>query len=222
MQYFFINGRMVKSKTAMAALEQAYKNCIMVGRFPACVLHIEMNTALVDVNVHPAKIEVRFVNERPVFDLIYYGVKSAIENGDTVKEAAFNNRAEKIYSSVMGQSGSSFSSKADFFKRKDESVQTKFVQKPREDFWQVASVNAHYDTENGNKPNDGAVLHSDFEDKSAETEKHKSNLFAKENDFQTHIADSDKPAQPEQNVVVEDEDKAAPDFRRGVQNLYSC
>lgn len=213
MQYFFINGRMVKSKTAMAALEQAYKNCIMVGRFPACVLHIEMNTALVDVNVHPAKIEVRFVNERPVFDLIYYGVKSAIETGDTVKEAAFNNRAEQIYSSVMGQSGSSFSSKADFFKRKDESVQTKFVQKPREDFWQVASVNAHYDTENGNKPNDGSVLHSDFEDKSAETEKHKSNLFAKENDFQTHIADSDKPAQPEQDVIVEDEDKAAPDFR---------
>lgn len=213
MQYFFINGRMVKSKTAMAALEQAYKNCIMVGRFPACVLHIEMNTALVDVNVHPAKIEVRFVNERPVFDLIYYGVKSAIETGDTVKEAAFNNRAEQIYSSVMGQSGSSFSSKADFFKRKDESVQTKFVQKPREDFWQVASVNAHYDTENGNKPNDGAVLHSDFEDKSAETEKHESNPFTRENDFQTHIADSDKPAQSEQNVVVEDEDKAAPDFR---------
>lgn len=213
MQYFFINGRMVKSKTAMAALEQAYKNCIMVGRFPACVLHIEMNTALVDVNVHPAKIEVRFVNERPVFDLIYYGVKSAIENGDTIKEAAFNNRAEQIYSSVMGQSGRSFSSKADFFKRKDESVQTKFVQKPREDFWQVASVNAHYDTENGNKPDDCAVLYSDFEDKSAETEKQESNHFTEENDFQTHIADSDKPAQPEQNVVVEDEDKVAPDFR---------
>lgn len=213
MQYFFINGRMVKSKTAMAALEQAYKNCIMVGRFPACVLHIEMNTALVDVNVHPAKIEVRFVNERPVFDLIYYGVKSAIENGDTVKEAAFNNRAEQIYSSVMGQSGSSFSSKADFFKRKDESVQTKFVQKPRADFWQVASVNAHYDTENGSKSDDGAVLHSNFKDKSAETEKHESNSFTRENDFQTHIADSDKPAQPEQDVIVEDEDKAAPDFR---------
>lgn len=213
MQYFFINGRMVKLKTVMAALEQAYKNCIMVGRFPACVLHIEMNTALVDVNVHPAKIEVRFVNERPVFDLIYYGVKSAIENGDTVKEAAFNNRAEQIYSSVMGQSGSSFSSKADFFKRKDESVQTKFVQKPREDFWQVASVKAHYDTENGSKPDDGAVLYNDFEDKSAETEKHESNSFTRENDFQTHIADSDKPAQPEQDVIVEDEDKAAPDFR---------
>lgn len=57
MQYFFINGRLVKSKTALAALEQAYKNSIMVGRFPACVLNITVNTALVDVNVHPAKIE---------------------------------------------------------------------------------------------------------------------------------------------------------------------
>ena len=63
MQYFFINGRLVKSKTALAALEQAYKNSIMVGRFPACVLNITVNAALVDVNVHPAKIEVRFARE---------------------------------------------------------------------------------------------------------------------------------------------------------------
>ena len=89
MQYFFINGRLVKSKTALAALEQAYKNSIMVGRFPACVLNITVNTALVDVNVHPAKIEVRFANEKPVFDLVYYGVKTAIETGDSVKEATF-------------------------------------------------------------------------------------------------------------------------------------
>lgn len=61
----------------------------MVGRFPACVLNITVNTALVDVNVHPAKIEVRFANEKPVFDLVYYGVKTAIETGDSVKEATF-------------------------------------------------------------------------------------------------------------------------------------
>lgn len=87
MQFFFINGRLVKSVTACAALEQAYKNSIMVGKFPACVLDIEMNPQLVDVNVHPAKIEVRFTNEKPVFDLIYYGVKTAIETKNTVKEA---------------------------------------------------------------------------------------------------------------------------------------
>ena len=85
MQFFFINGRLVKSGTAMAALEQAYKNSIMVGRYPACVLNIEMDTKLVDVNVHPAKTEVRFVNERPVFDLVYYGVKTAIETKNSIK-----------------------------------------------------------------------------------------------------------------------------------------
>lgn len=149
MQHFFINGRMVKSKTAMAALEQAYKNCIMIGRFPACVLNLKMNTALVDVNVHPAKIEVRFANEKPVFDLVYYGVKSAIETGDTVKEGRFSNRAEQIYGSVLPHhSGAqSHSSKIDFFKKKEESVQTAFVQKPRADFWQVGTAHMPYDAE---------------------------------------------------------------------------
>ena len=89
MQFFFINSRLVKSSTAMASLEQAYKNNIMVGRYPACVLNIEIDTKLIDVNVHPAKIEVRFVNEKPGFNLIYYGVKTAIETGDSVKEANF-------------------------------------------------------------------------------------------------------------------------------------
>ncbi len=87
MQFFFINGRLVKSMTVSAALEQAYKNSIMVGRFPACVLNIQMDAKQVDVNVHPSKIEVRFINEKPVFDLIYYGVKTAIETKNTVKEA---------------------------------------------------------------------------------------------------------------------------------------
>lgn len=83
MQFFFINGRLVKSKTAMAALEEAYKNSIMVGRCPGCVLHIKMNPSLVDVNVHPAKIEVRFVNEKRVFDAVYYAVKTTVETKDT-------------------------------------------------------------------------------------------------------------------------------------------
>ena len=78
MQHFFINGRYVKTRTAMAALEEAYKGSIMVGKFPSCVLHIDLPPETVDVNVHPAKIEVRFVNERPLFDAVYHGVKSAL------------------------------------------------------------------------------------------------------------------------------------------------
>lgn len=83
MQYFFINGRLVKSKTALAALEQAYKNSIMVGRFPACVLNMTVNTALVDVNVHPAKIEVRFARENDIFDVVYHAVKLALAQPGT-------------------------------------------------------------------------------------------------------------------------------------------
>ena len=85
MQNFFINGRYIRSRTAMAALEEAYKGSIMVGKFPACVLHLRLSFGAVDVNVHPAKLEVRFVNERPIFDAVYHGVKSALHAGDTPK-----------------------------------------------------------------------------------------------------------------------------------------
>lgn len=78
MQLFFLNGRFVRSGTASAALSEAYRNSIMVGKFPACVLHIKFPPSAVDVNVHPAKLEVRFENEKPVFDAIYYGVKNAL------------------------------------------------------------------------------------------------------------------------------------------------
>lgn len=89
MQNFFINGRFVKSRTAMAAIEEACKGAVMVGKFPACVIDIDIAFEAVDVNVHPAKIEVRFVNERPVFDAVYHAVKSALNAGDTRKNAAF-------------------------------------------------------------------------------------------------------------------------------------
>ena len=87
MQHFFINGRYVKTRTAMAALEQAYKGSIMVGKFPACVMYLTMPPETVDANVHPAKIEVRFINEKPVFDAVYHGVKTSLEKEDTPKQA---------------------------------------------------------------------------------------------------------------------------------------
>lgn len=82
-QNFFINGRFVKTRTGAAALEEAYKNRIMTGKFPACFLNLELDAATVDVNVHPAKTEVRFVNERPVFSAVYYAVKSALSTLET-------------------------------------------------------------------------------------------------------------------------------------------
>ena len=77
-QQFFVNGRPVKSKLMTAALEEAYQNQLMVGRFPSCVLCLSLPNDAVDVNVHPAKTEVKFVNERAVFDCLHYGVLSAL------------------------------------------------------------------------------------------------------------------------------------------------
>ncbi len=78
LQTFFVNGRPVKSRLLVAALEEAYRNQIMAGKFPACVLHLTTPANAVDVNVHPAKTEVKFLNEKAVFDCIHYGVLGAL------------------------------------------------------------------------------------------------------------------------------------------------
>ena len=78
LQTFFVNGRPVKSKLLVAALEEAYRNQIMVGKFPACVLHLTLPAHTVDVNVHPAKTEVKFLSEKAVFDCVHYGVLGAL------------------------------------------------------------------------------------------------------------------------------------------------
>ena len=89
MQNFFINGRYVKTRTAMAAVEEAFKGSVMVGKYPSCVLNIEVPFEMIDVNVHPAKIEVRFINERPVFDTVYHAIKSSLLKNDSRKNANF-------------------------------------------------------------------------------------------------------------------------------------
>ena len=78
-QNFFINGRYVKTQTALAAIEQAYTSYIASDKFPCCVLFIDINPATVDVNVHPTKLEVKFSNEKPVFEAIFYAVRNALE-----------------------------------------------------------------------------------------------------------------------------------------------
>ncbi len=77
-QYFFVNSRFIKSRMLSAALEEAYKNQLMVGRFPVCVLEIDLPVQAVDVNVHPAKTEVKFLSERGAFDAVHYAVLSAL------------------------------------------------------------------------------------------------------------------------------------------------
>ncbi len=85
-QNFFINNRFVRSRTAQAALEQAFVSYIPPEKYPVCILNIALNPARVDVNVHPAKLEVKFSNEKPVFEAVYYAVRQALEQNTTRPE----------------------------------------------------------------------------------------------------------------------------------------
>jgi len=78
-QFFFVNGRSIRSKTLQAALEQAYQNVLPQGKYPACVLYITTNPSDVDVNVHPSKLEIKFVSDKQVFDGVYYAAKGAVD-----------------------------------------------------------------------------------------------------------------------------------------------
>jgi len=95
LQTFFVNDRPVRSKLLIAALEEAYRNQMMVGKFPACVLHLKLPVNTVDVNVHPAKTEVKFLNEKAVFDCIHYGVLGALNKTPDRPEVQFKPAAPK-------------------------------------------------------------------------------------------------------------------------------
>ena len=99
-QYIFLNGRYVQSNTVMAACEQAYKNSAMVGKYPAFVINITVPFETVDVNVHPAKIQVRFSDEKKIFDEVYIAVKNAISNGDTRPEIKINNKTPQSFTKM--------------------------------------------------------------------------------------------------------------------------
>lgn len=98
-QSFFVNKRYINSRTIIAALENAYKNQIMIGKFPMAVLNIEINPSMIDINVHPTKLEVKFSNEKAIYDVVYYGTKNALyatpnvpkieHSGDTKTETLF-------------------------------------------------------------------------------------------------------------------------------------
>ncbi len=83
-QFFFCNGRFIRSALLQSALEQAYKNTLLTGRYPACVLWLEIAPGAVDVNVHPAKTEVKFSEERRVFNLLYLAAQDALQREDRI------------------------------------------------------------------------------------------------------------------------------------------
>ncbi len=95
-QIFFVNRRYIRSKTMTAALEEAYRNQLMVGRFPSCVLNLSMPLTAVDVNVHPAKTEVKFLNEKEIFDCVHYGVLGALNKAPGQVPFQMQNEGSRI------------------------------------------------------------------------------------------------------------------------------
>ena len=111
MQNFFVNGRYIKSRTLMAALEEGFRGFCPIGKFPACVLFVELDLRLVDVNIHPAKLEIKFSDERKVFDTLYFAVKNALSRGISSVFAAEND-AETLSVPQMPQTASDSQSPA--------------------------------------------------------------------------------------------------------------
>jgi DNA mismatch repair protein MutL len=166
MQHFFVNGRYVRSRTCMAALEEAYKHLIMVSRFPGCVLKIGLDFSKVDVNVHPAKTEIRFTDEKTVFEAVYFAVKSALDQEDILKKepvspaakvstAEFRNQPavqEKITMQNISENLSKDAGKTanhDSFLRVDaKEFQTMIKQSPK----QVHTSQPQYDTVQKKQP----------------------------------------------------------------------
>ena len=106
MQYFYINGRYVRNRTMMAGMEMAFKGTMMQGKFPGGILLLEMPADLVDVNVHPAKTEVRFARENDIFDLVYHAVKLALSQpGTGERRFVFDSEKENDVSNEHENSG---------------------------------------------------------------------------------------------------------------------
>lgn len=202
MQFFFINGRFVKSATAVAALEQAYKNSIMTGKYPACVLNVELDTKLVDVNVHPAKIEVRFVNERPVFNLIFYGVKTALETKDTVKQGSFSADEKRFVQSPAA------GVKSDFFKKEEKPNQLRFAVNDTANPWKLESPRKPiYQADGGENVRKTAGIKLDIFGKNTETRKGQPKRGAPDIIFEEEKEEKTEPA------AVIDEKDAPPVFK---------
>lgn len=129
MQNFFINGRYIKTRTAMVALEEAFKGSIMVGKFPSCVLNINLPCEIIDVNVHPSKLEVRFINERPVFDAIYHAVKSSLMKYDSRKKASF--KKQTAFNEVQNKFNPFNNAPAILNKPVSNASEQKLIQEPK-------------------------------------------------------------------------------------------
>lgn len=107
-QSFFVNGRYIKSKSITVALDEAYKNQLMGGKFPFAVININVNPSFVDVNVHPNKTEVKFSDERKVFDTVYWGVKNALYEKPTIPDVTIAEKREAYRNKLFADKSDGF------------------------------------------------------------------------------------------------------------------
>ncbi len=135
MQFFFVNGRPIKSRMLSVALDNAYKERIMKGRFPTCVLMMEIPLGQVDVNVHPAKTEVKFARERDVFDLVYFSVKTALEKSEKREIVP-----PQIQRPVQVDNITENQTRIEVFEEKPATVQEETSEKTEEEKVQTSSV----------------------------------------------------------------------------------
>lgn len=212
MQYFFVSGRFIKSRSCVAAMENAYKSTIMVGKFPSCVLNVFVRPDTVDINVHPAKTEVRFSDERRVSSAVYFAVKSALDSFDTMPEIDLSKKNKVMQRSVPQTEQLTMLDETPIIKpmfnnspftKKQEPTAVKA--EPKKDFWQNVSTKEFVSSdkkEENNKPindNDEPDLISDF----VATQKQKAQQISKMNDS---IAFEKKAKHDNQSSFVKEEE----------------
>ncbi|MFI3141528.1 MAG: DNA mismatch repair endonuclease MutL [Clostridia bacterium] len=137
MQYFYLNNRFIKSQSCTMSMENAYKNMTMVGKFPICVLNIEVSPDTVDINVHPAKTQVRFSDEKRVTTAVYYAVKTALDKLDTPIQVDLS-KIQKLTEKPQVQAVQYQMSSAN---APIHTPKTSFKSDPKPDFWNNMSAN---------------------------------------------------------------------------------
>ena len=145
-QNFFINSRYVKSKTASAALEQAFTSYCAPEKFPCCVLFIGLNPMRVDVNVHPAKLEVKFTNEKPVFESIYYAVRQALEQNTARPELQMNTKKPSVSDSFTSVE------RGESLQKRQLSMDTPPAPAKKENAWEHITAQQYVEQYLGGKP----------------------------------------------------------------------
>lgn len=223
MQYFFLNGRFIRSRSCAASMENAYKNSIMVGKFPACVLNITVAAHSVDVNVHPAKTEVRFSDERRVSSAIYYAVKNALSEYDTRVQIDLAKIAQKTKPEAAAQL---YMVENEPEKTKSPEPKQPDVQKPapKKDFWQSMPANQFNKSGNLSSPKSDKLSHQKEENepdlvaafkkkKVSEQKSSQTNKVVPTN--QNNPAVREKPAQP-QSKPIEKPEPERPDSEKTV------